>query len=1525
MGLQKIRHGIVQIDTGSPPAGSTPAATTLTSNINATVTDIPLADTSNVVDGTYLTIADDGTDPSEQVLVQSHTATDAIVVRAASATPHNSGTAVTLPGSVSYQLLLISDQPNKKTIVHKSTADGNYVKILAAQDTGGNFDHFPGGGTSMVLADSHPVTLVAPQDGSRVWIVIHGSGAGATNVSGGGGGSQTPWLTDVDAAQHNLHNATLVTVAGDGTAGHEQTLAMLPYEVVWYNLGNLRWALAQVGAESGVNNTGSDLHLFAYKDDGTFLRTQASFIRGTGETIFNADQGLEVNTLAGYGIVFTTDYLSVSGSGGVQCASVQVKGSAINSNQGYYYAYQGGSPRWFWGKTPTAESAPAGGSDWVLGRYDNTGAYLGQPIFVKRSNGYIGLNGANPAYPLDITGDVNVTGVYRVNGVPIGGATNPGGFDQSIQFRQEPPTAGVFQGDGNLKWDYGNQVLRVTAKTGAPLGLKVISGYVDADGGYLTTDTDYNAIQATKGGVFACALGITTTAAGAGGYIDIPPNSLSNTAICLPPATFGTDHILLWSAQALGTNTTITTYALCCNAGIRSQASFLSANTGVAAFQSDAGGATLGMGVYLKGHANSGNANGLNLSPAGYGALGFQAGSSYWYWDAAGAGAWKIIDFNAAAQASPPGGFDQSIQYRKEPPAWGSFQGDGNLKWDYGNQVMTIIAKPAAGTPPVPNLALKIQAGYVESDIGYYTSNSSYQAVKVSFGGVNCAGLGIATSGGKGGYIDLPPQATYPVALTNASLPDTDVILWASGVNNTATPNTSSSLCINAGVRAAASFITTEGGTAAFFAPGSAMLGKSVFLAANGTAPATGGAGYGGFAYKSGSTYWYLDTAVWKSIDFTAVAGLAPGGSDQSIQYRNAAGAFTGDANLKWNYTTQAMTIIAKTPAPSVGLKVQTGYIDSDGGYYTSNTGYTAIQAPAGGLFSMGLGITSSASQGGYIDIPVLGGAKNFPVALNNASFVIANNGDVLLWTAPSNGTTTPVTAYTLCTNAGVTAAAAFISQVNGAAAFVASTGGAVLGQGVYLFGRANTTGLSDAPNGYGGLSWQSGAVYYYWNGTGWATVNLSATGGVPGGNAGNVQYNTGPGTFAGSDNLSWNNSSRLLTVNAAAGTAAISAASGYIQSTGGYLVTATNTAYNTIQTSGGIVALGRICVLPALTPDLGSGLTGVTGLFVTLNATNAFLIDAYDTSGGTSVVTGFIGRRAAYTGTPGIGNFQNLASGVTLASLGGRGSTTNGFTGSATASMTFVTSEGWTLAANGTEISFNVTPNGQLTRYAKMWLHHAGQLEITGQTTDTAANNARSIGVLLNNGNFRAADPNGAAYMMTQVTSSANLPAFGGVGGIAYAGGANYWLFNGSVWVSVSLTTSVSSILGGTGVTVSGTTAVTINIGQDVSSGASPTWNNITANGVLQSSSTGITFQNSGGVNFQVNRAGVVSCQELDIAGIKCVGSDRLWVQSVQTSGHVFGGDFGILGSFVGGNADIVIAGVGTLHFVGGLFKNLT
>jgi parallel beta-helix repeat protein len=236
--------------------------------------------------------------------------------------------------------------------------------------------------------------------------------------------------------------------------------------------------------------------------------------------------------------------------------------------------------------------------------------------------------------------------------------------------------------------------------------------------------------------------------------------------------------------------------------------------------------------------------------------------------------------------------------------------------------------------------------------------------------------------------------------------------------------------------------------------------------------------------WVSGATF----STAWTSITINGVVyAIASVNSTTSITLSSSAGTQTG---------------VAYSVAQTAGLTVNPGYIASYGGFLSNYASWEAFQGyqSGGGAVMNGYGLTPYSSKGGYIDMAPIG-YGTFPVPLTGlASF---GASDVLLWAAASNGTVTPVISQGLICNAFIDAAAGFKTSATAYNSIQTPSGGMYASkgftgdQGTFLFGYATSGSLFTPGAGYGCLGpWKSGSVFWYWNGSAYATVDLSAIGG---------------------------------------------------------------------------------------------------------------------------------------------------------------------------------------------------------------------------------------------------------------------------------------------------------------------------------------------------------------------------------------------------------------------------------------------
>jgi len=182
----------------------------------------------------------------------------------------------------------------------------------------------------------------------------------------------------------------------------------------------------------GPTNTGARLELWV-TPNGTVTRQRA--VRVNNDTSLDVLSG-NLNLL---GPVNNDVHLNLGVSGNAQSV-VYFNGGSVN-----YTISKSDS-----GPTPL----------WKFG-INNTGT----PAITVNSSIQVGIDNPTPVYPLDVVGDVNITGSYLVNGTPLS-AGSPGGSNTQLQYNN----AGTFDGMPST-WDGTNLLL-----TGNTEGVVTISG-----------------------------------------------------------------------------------------------------------------------------------------------------------------------------------------------------------------------------------------------------------------------------------------------------------------------------------------------------------------------------------------------------------------------------------------------------------------------------------------------------------------------------------------------------------------------------------------------------------------------------------------------------------------------------------------------------------------------------------------------------------------------------------------------------------------------------------------------------------------------------------------------------------------------------------------------------------------------------------------------------------------------------------------------------------------------------------------
>ena len=179
--------------------------------------------------------------------------------------------------------------------------------------------------------------------------------------------------------------------------------------------GVMRWAIYTSGDAETGSNAGSTFAINSYADDGSFLKTPLYIRRSDGAVSVNTT--LSVTPSAGAALI----KLAAPASG--QVVLIQ---SWVGANARWNLIMGNG----------TAESGSNAGSDFSIDRLSDTGAWLGSPLTILRSNGNITLGGSvltiNP--PMTVNGVATFNAQANFNGpiytgglVQIGTTLNVGG------------------------------------------------------------------------------------------------------------------------------------------------------------------------------------------------------------------------------------------------------------------------------------------------------------------------------------------------------------------------------------------------------------------------------------------------------------------------------------------------------------------------------------------------------------------------------------------------------------------------------------------------------------------------------------------------------------------------------------------------------------------------------------------------------------------------------------------------------------------------------------------------------------------------------------------------------------------------------------------------------------------------------------------------------------------------------------------------------------------------------------------
>jgi len=662
---------------------------------------------------------------------------------------------------------------------------------------------------------------------------------------------------------------------------------------------------------------------------------------------------------------------------------------------------------------------------------------------------------------------------------------------------------------------------------------------------------------------------------------------------------------------------------------------------------------------------------------------------------------------------------------------------------------------------------------------------------------------------------------------------------------------------------------------------------------------------FGLFWYDSAANTMKVSTTTTAGVrDWTAIGGGggSVGGSDKDVQI-NKTGAFYGDSNLQFDYTNQLLTVTGIISTPAI-LAVD-GFIQSDGGFYTTSTASDAIQAPLGGVTALSLiSIRNDGASGVTI--------SRSSATANTYGFAVSSTGELEL----NDDTATAVRLSVAKTTGLITIGSTVSIDQAGAISLTGvlnSTGGSggvnVSGNTAYnaiqtiggVYGVGGTTvdqadymkALGSAPNtpggGYGGLGYKTGSIYWFWDGAAFATCDLSGiasssitsvnaqtgpaitidagvgitvtnpvantiritnTGSSVAGSDKWIQFNDGGSAFGATTDLQFSKVSKVLTVTGSTGTAGIVTTTSFIQSAEGFYTT--SISYQAIQApSGGVygssleainyVQPGRRSSDPTAT----SGDTIADGCVYYNTSSVALKVRISGTF--VNLLTTLDSRVNSITGTAN----QVLANGTTTTQTGA-------VTLTLPQSIATTTNVNFGTITGSGLISTSVSGTAFQAGSGNFSVNSSGAVSIAGVLTTSAGVNVTTIT------NFNSIQTTGGVYGVSGLTSdqAIYLKSTGGpsspggsYGALGYSSGSSYWYWNGSSYGLVNLSlfgVGVTSVTAsGAGISASPTTGAVIISNTGVTS--------------LQSSTGALSLVNGTGIGISgltISNTGVTSLQ---------------------------------------------------------------
>jgi Chaperone of endosialidase len=164
----------------------------------------------------------------------------------------------------------------------------------------------------------------------------------------------------------------------------------------------IRWTAGQDGSAETGSNAGSNYAITRFDDSGALLGTPLTINRASG-LITTGPGGMQwggpVN--AAYQGLSNVGHLTVVADSGAGIPAQLLVVGVSNVNQQLLIGYNTTSD---YGSIQAVKQGSAN-----------------EPLILNAAGGHVGIGKSAPAYALDVVGDCNITGAFRVNGTAIGG------------------------------------------------------------------------------------------------------------------------------------------------------------------------------------------------------------------------------------------------------------------------------------------------------------------------------------------------------------------------------------------------------------------------------------------------------------------------------------------------------------------------------------------------------------------------------------------------------------------------------------------------------------------------------------------------------------------------------------------------------------------------------------------------------------------------------------------------------------------------------------------------------------------------------------------------------------------------------------------------------------------------------------------------------------------------------------------------------------------------------------------------